>query len=179
METLWLSSFLQHLIRKMLTSALASTSAGILCHLVEGTDRWQTSLKKCKSVMSNFRGSGSPEEGNNFSHCSSNINRFLLNPSSFGRLLSSVFCYVDPGCMESKNFPELLFLHQQTVLPALYHSSFLQIHPLLRVQKDSQTLLRMLYWLTWLTIEAFLYWNFHLRRLIDLCCIQTTRSRNY
>ena len=89
----------------MLASGLASASAGILCHPVGGADRWQISCSnRCKSVMSNFCGSGLPKEGNNFSHCSSNKNCFHLRPSSFGRLLSNASCNVDPGCVDSRNF---------------------------------------------------------------------------
>ena len=90
----------------MLASGLASVSAGILRHPSEGADRWQISRSsKCKRVMSkSFESGGLPEEGNNFSHCSSNITRFRLSPSSFGRLLFNAFCKVDSGCMECKNF---------------------------------------------------------------------------
>ena len=90
----------------MLASGLASESAGILCHPVEGADRWQISRSsKCRSVISNsFESDGLPEEGNNLSHCSSNITRFRFSSSSFGRLLFNAFCKVDSGCMECKNF---------------------------------------------------------------------------
>ena len=90
----------------MLASELASVSAGMLRHPVEGADRWQISRSsKCKRVMSNsFESGGLPEEGNNFSHCSSNTTRFRLSPSSFGRLFFNASCNFDPGCIECKHF---------------------------------------------------------------------------
>ena len=103
-ETLWHSSFLWHLIRTIFASRLASPSAGILCHPVGGAVRWQISRSnKCNSVMSNvFESGGSPDDGNNFSHWSSNITR--LDLWSLRRFLFNTCCNVTGGWKECKTF---------------------------------------------------------------------------